>query len=137
MINPNMLQNIALFAFLDSFLRRYNDYCRDHYQNERCNEGCNNEACGWDGLDCAIDKPPQPADGTLVIVVLLHPKELLGDMNGFLRSLGMLLHTNLRLKHNDKKEPMIFPYYGNEQDDSNAGAAKRLGKRELKKEVIG
>lgn len=70
-------------------------------------------------------------------MVLLHPTELLGDMKGFLRSLGMLLHTNVRFKLNDQQEPMVYPYYGNEQDELNAGAAKRLSKRELKKEVIG
>lgn len=118
-------------------VRRYDVYCRDHYQNDRCNEGCNNEACGWDGLDCSTDKPPQLADGTLVIVVLLQPTELLGDMKGFLRSLSMLLHTNLRLKLNDQQKPMVYPYYGTEQDDLHSANAKRLGKRELKKEVIG
>ncbi|GAA6072572.1 neurogenic locus notch homolog protein 2, partial [Tachysurus ichikawai] len=116
---------------------KYETYCRDHYQNGHCNEGCNTAACGWDGLDCSNSKAPQLADGTLIIVVLLHPTELLGDMKGFLRSLGMLLHTNVRFKLNDQQEPMVYPYYGNEQDELNAGAAKRLSKRELKKEVIG
>lgn len=91
-------------------------------------------------MDCSTDKTPQMADGTLVLVVLLQPKELLGDIKGFLRSLGMLLHTNLRLKLNDEQEPMVFPYYGMEnEDDLQAGTSsnKRLGKRELGKEVIG
>ncbi|KAF5891238.1 neurogenic locus notch protein 2-like, partial [Clarias magur] len=115
----------------------YDLYCRDHYQNGYCNEGCNNEACGWDGLDCTSDKPAQLADGTLIIVVLLQPTELLGDINGFLRSLGMLLHTNLRVKHNDQQQPMVYPYYGADHDSSHVDAAKRIGKRELKKEIIG
>lgn len=91
-------------------------------------------------MDCSTDKPPQLAEGTLVIVVLLQPSELLGDIKGFLRSLGKLLHTNLHLKLNDQQEPMVYPYYGTENDDSlhpGTSSAKRLGKRELGKEVIG
>lgn len=73
-------------------------------------------------------------------MVLLQPAELLEDMKGFLRSLGMLLHTNLRLKLDEKQEPMVYPYYGIENNDNlhtGASAMKRLGKRELGKEVIG
>lgn len=72
-------------------------------------------------------------------MVLLQPTELLGDIKGFLRSLGLLLHTNLRLKFNDQQEPMVYPYYGNGHDDLHAGASngKRLGKREVPTEVIG
>lgn len=91
-------------------------------------------------MDCSNDKSPKLAEGTLVIVVLLQPKELLGDMKGFLRSLGILLHTNLRLKLDDQQEPMVFPYYGTEdEDDLHPGnpSKKRLGKREVEKEVIG
>ncbi|KAL7828969.1 hypothetical protein SRHO_G00326030 [Serrasalmus rhombeus] len=118
---------------------KYDRYCLDHFQNNHCNQGCNTEECGWDGLDCSKDTPPQLADGTLVIVVLLQPSELLGDLKGFLRSLGMLLHTNLQVKFDDQQKPMVYPYYGAEQDHTNTGsdAMKRRGKRELEKEVIG
>lgn len=90
-------------------------------------------------MDCSTDKPPQLAEGTLVIVILLQPAELLEDMKGFLRSLGMLLHTNLRLKLDEKQEPMVYPYYGIEDNDNlQTGASfARLGKRELGTEVIG
>lgn len=80
------------------------------------------------------------ADGTLVIVVLLQPEELMGDMRGFLRSLGTLLHTNLRVKMDDQQKPMLYPYYGLEHDDGNEGQPSTMtlrGKRELDKEVIG
>ena len=80
------------------------------------------------------------ADGTLVIVVLLQPEELMGDMRGFLRSLGTLLHTNLRVKMDDQQKPMLYPYYGLEHDGANEGqpsTMKLRGKRELDKEVVG
>uniref|UniRef100_A0A8C2GDN5 Notch receptor 2 n=1 Tax=Cyprinus carpio TaxID=7962 RepID=A0A8C2GDN5_CYPCA len=118
---------------------KYEKYCADHYANGHCNQGCNTEACGWDGLDCATDTPPKLADGTLVIVVLLQPEELLGDLKGFLRSLGTLLHTNLRIKLDEHKRPMVYPYYGNEEDEiqDNIATMKQRGKRELEREVIG
>uniref|UniRef100_A0A8C2AFT3 Notch receptor 2 n=1 Tax=Cyprinus carpio TaxID=7962 RepID=A0A8C2AFT3_CYPCA len=117
----------------------YDRYCADHYANGHCNQGCNTEACGWDGLDCATDTPPKLAEGTLVIVVLLQPEELLGDLKGFLRSLGTLLHTNLRLKLDEHKRPMVYPYYRNKEDEiqNNIATMKQRGKRELEKEVIG
>lgn len=63
----------------------------------------------------------------------------MGDLKGFLRSLGRLLHTNLRLKLDENKKPMVYPYYGTEQSEIQSGIAamKQRGKRELKKEVIG
>ncbi|TRZ01243.1 hypothetical protein DNTS_014817 [Danionella cerebrum] len=124
-------------CLFDSF--EYKDYCADHYDNGHCNQGCNNEACGWDGLDCSPDTPPKLADGTLVIVVLLQPQELLKDLKGFLRSLGTLLHTNLQVKLDEHKRPMVYPFYKSEQNKIHADAAamKRRGKRELEKEVIG
>lgn len=83
---------------------------------------------------------PQVADGTLVLVVLLQPEELLGDLRGFLRSLGALLHTNLRVKMDAQNRPMVYPYYGPEPGEGGGGGGatlKRRARRELRKEVIG
>lgn len=30
----------------------FDSYCQRNYQNGYCDQGCNNEQCGWDGLDC-------------------------------------------------------------------------------------
>uniref|UniRef100_A0A4W3H2C1 Notch receptor 2 n=1 Tax=Callorhinchus milii TaxID=7868 RepID=A0A4W3H2C1_CALMI len=90
----------------------YNQYCLDHYDDGNCDQGCNNEECGWDGLDCVEGVPERKARGTLVLVVLLPPVELLKDLGNFLRRLGTLLHTNLRVKNDASNQPMIYPYYG-------------------------
>lgn len=115
---------------------RYDKYCADHYGNGICDRSCYTEACGWDGLDCSSDTPAKPVDGSLVIVVRLQPKELLGDLRGFLRSLGALLHTNLKVKLDENKNPMVRPYYGTEEEQGRH-AQRNRPKRELEKEVIG
>ncbi|KAE8294283.1 Neurogenic locus notch-like protein 2 [Larimichthys crocea] len=109
----------------------YDRYCADHYANGNCDPSCNKEACGWDGLDCSAETP-QVVDGTLILVVRLQPKELLGDMRGFLRALGALLRTNLRVKLDKNNEPMIFPWVEEEH-----GRQRTRSKRELEREVIG
>lgn len=113
---------------------RYDKYCEDHFGNSVCDKSCHTEACGWDGLDCSADLPPKDVFGTLVIVVRLQPKELLGDLKGFLRSLGAVLHTNLRVKLDDKRQPMVYAYYW-DVNEQHKQLERR--KRELEKEVIG
>lgn len=100
-----------------------------------CDQSCHTEACGWDGLDCSSDTAPKVIDGTLVIVVRLQPRELIGDLKGFLRSLGALLHTNVRVKLNEKKEPMVYPYFAEAEQGRHIQRSR--SKRELDKEVIG
>lgn len=129
-VNQQTLILLALCFF------RYSEYCADHYGDKNCDQSCNTEACGWDGLDCSIDTPAKIADGTLVIVVLLQPEELLGDLKGFLRSLGALLHTNLRVKLDKNTKPMVYPYY-KEQEERGRPDQSGRSRRELEKEVIG
>lgn len=76
-------------------------------------------------------------DGTLVIVVRLQPEELLGDLRGFLRSLGALLHTNVQVKLDENKKPMVYAYYGVAEEDQGRHLQRRRSKRELDREVIG
>lgn len=114
---------------------RYDRYCADHYGNNICDKSCYNEACGWDGLDCSTDIPANLANGTLVIVVRLQPEELLGDLRGFLRSLGALLHTNVRVKLDPNDKPMVYPYHSVKELGQRVQNSKR--KRELGTEVIG
>lgn len=109
-------------------LPRYDKYCADHYEDNHCDQGCNSEECGWDGLDCAADRPENLAEGTLVIVVLMPPEQLLQDARRFLRALGTLLHTNLRIKRDAQGELMVYPYYGGK---SAAMKKQRLTRRSL------
>lgn len=115
---------------------RYDRYCADHYDNGVCDQSCHTAACGWDGLDCSADFPPILLQGTLIIVVRLQPKELLGDLRGFLRSLGALLRTNLIVKLSEDNEPMVYPYTDSAEDFGLILERSRI-KRELEKEVIG
>lgn len=114
---------------------RYDRYCADHYGDGICDRSCYTEECGWDGLDCSGDTPANKITGTLVIVVRLQPKELLGDIRGFLRSLGALLHTNLQVKRDENKKLMVYPYFGVEEFGRHGQRSR--SKRELEREVIG
>lgn len=128
--NPHSRPHFVLNRF------RYEKYCADHYGNGICDGSCNTEACGWDGLDCASNTPAKIVPGTLVIVVQLQPKELLVDLTGFIRFLGALLHTNLQVKVDENKKPMVYPYFGAEEDHGHQARRSR-SKREVEKEVIG
>uniref|UniRef100_A0A8C0GY29 Neurogenic locus notch homolog protein 2 n=1 Tax=Chelonoidis abingdonii TaxID=106734 RepID=A0A8C0GY29_CHEAB len=122
----------------NSKLCKYDKYCADHYADGRCDQGCNSEECGWDGLDCAGDKAEKLAEGTLIIVVLMPPEELLSDARSFLRTLGSLLHTNLRIKLDSQGNPMVFPYYGETPASrSRRSLSGNRKPRELEQEVIG
>uniref|UniRef100_A0A672IXN3 Neurogenic locus notch homolog protein 2-like n=1 Tax=Salarias fasciatus TaxID=181472 RepID=A0A672IXN3_SALFA len=121
------------FECQEPSLCKYDKYCADHYQNKICDRSCYTEACGWDGLDCSFEIPPKVVGGTLILVVRLQPVELLGDIRGFLRALGALLHTNLQVKLDDNKKPMVYPYYGEEEEHKRRSRSRR----ELDREVIG
>lgn len=94
----------------------YDQYCKDHYADGHCDQGCNNAECEWDGLDCANNMPEKLADGHLVLVVQIPPEQLKNRSSAFLRDLSSVLHTNVVFRRDAKGEPMILPYYGNEQD---------------------
>ena len=94
----------------------YDQYCKDHYADGHCDQGCNNAECEWDGLDCANNMPEKLADGHLVLVVHIPPEQLKNCSSSFLRELSNVLHTNVVFRRDAKGEPMVFPYYGNEQD---------------------
>lgn len=114
-----------------SLLTRYDKYCADHFKDNHCDQGCNSEECGWDGLDCASDQPENLAEGTLIIVVLLPPEQLLQDSRSFLRALGTLLHTNLRIKQDSQGALMVYPYFG---EKSAAMKKQKMARRSLPEE---
>ena len=94
----------------------YDQYCKDHYADGHCDQGCNNAECEWDGLDCANNMPEKLADGHLVLVVHIPPEQLKNGLSTFLRELSSVLHTNVVFRRDANGEPMVFPYYGSEQE---------------------
>lgn len=71
-------------------------------------------------------------------MVLMPPDELLGDVRSFLRTLGTILHTNLRIKLDSQGNPMVFPYYGEKSAARSRRSLVVIRKhRELEQEVIG
>lgn len=60
--------------------------------------------------------PEKLADGHLVLVVQIPPEQLKNRSSAFLRDLSSVLHTNVVFRRDANGEPMILPYYGNEQD---------------------
>ena len=59
----------------------YDQYCKDHFRDGHCDQGCNSAECEWDGLDCAEHVPERLAAGTLVLVVLMPPEQLRRFLN--------------------------------------------------------
>lgn len=94
----------------------YDQYCKDHFRDGHCDQGCNSAECEWDGLDCAEHVPERLAAGTLVLVVLTPPEQLRNGSFHFLRELSRLLHTNVVFKRDASGRQMIFPYYGREEE---------------------
>ena len=109
----------------------YEKYCADHFADGRCDQGCNTEECGWDGLDCAGEVPALLARGVLVLTVLLPPEELLRSSADFLQRLSGILRTSLRFRLDENGQAMVFPYHR-----PGPGAESR-NRRELAPEVIG
>lgn len=85
----------------------YDQYCKDHFRDGHCDQGCNSAECEWDGLDCAEHVPERLAAGTLVLVVLMPPEQLRNHSLHFLRELSRLLHTNVVFKRDASGQQMI------------------------------
>ena len=112
---PTSSHFFKLLLLLAPFSPLYDQYCKDHYADGHCDQGCNNAECEWDGLDCA-SAPEKLAVGQLVLVVHIPPETLKNGSTSFLRELSSVLHTNVVFRRDAKGEPMIFPYYGSEQE---------------------
>lgn len=89
----------------------FDAYCRSHYGDGSCDQGCNTAECGWDGHDCdppeAIDDGAY-ADGTLIIIVLVPPDRFTQMAPLFLRQLSLLLHSRVTIKKDSKGQDMIY-----------------------------
>ncbi|CAG7827229.1 unnamed protein product, partial [Allacma fusca] len=87
-----------------------NNFCERHYGNGKCDQGCNNEECDWDGMDCE-SKPPELASGIMSVVVKnIDVQEFLEHKSEFLRYLGHQLRTTLRVKQSPLGQAMVYPW---------------------------
>ena len=87
----------------------FDNYCEEHYNNGECDMGCDSAECNWDGLDCDTD-PPQIANGSLSIVVLMDMQEFKSNSVRFLRNVGRDLRTVVRIKLDAFGDWMVYPW---------------------------
>ncbi|KAK5637799.1 hypothetical protein RI129_000017, partial [Pyrocoelia pectoralis] len=89
----------------------YDAYCQKHYANGHCDYGCNNAECNWDGLDCDR-KPPEIAEGIIVMIVLMDMQAFKQNLVAFLRDTSYQLRTTVRVKKDQLGNDMIYPWTG-------------------------
>ncbi|XP_035464636.1 neurogenic locus notch homolog protein 1 isoform X2 [Scophthalmus maximus] len=73
-------------------------YCRDHYADSHCGQGCNNAPCGWDGSDCFTQQSPQWAKGTMVLHTNIPLDRGTFSNSSLLWALSVLLQSPLKLR---------------------------------------
>ena len=100
----------------------YEAYCKKHWNNGNCDQGCNSMACGYDGFDCESG-PPEYADGYLVVVVMVPPEVFVNNTVDFLRDLGRTLHVVVSIGKDSNGQDMIYPYT---QSELNLGSNSRI-----------
>lgn len=73
-------------------------YCRNHYANSHCDQGCNSAFCGWDGSDCFKHQSPLWAKGTLVLHTNIPHQRGTFLNNSLLWALSIVLQSPLKLR---------------------------------------
>lgn len=73
-------------------------YCRDHYANSHCEQGCDSAPCGWDGSDCFTHQSPVWAEGTLVVHTNVPLQRSSFSNSSLLWALSIILQTSLKLR---------------------------------------
>lgn len=66
----------------------YDAYCQKRYANGYCDDGCNNEECNWDGLDCEFEQP-KVAEGMISVVLLMSMQTFRENLVAFLREVSV------------------------------------------------
>lgn len=102
----------------------YDAYCSNHYANGLCDKGCDTAECDWDGLDCD-DSPEMLAKGTLIVIILVEPSVFRNISVTFVRRLGHLLRTVVRVKKDANGNEMIYPWTDSGQTDVATIRVKR------------
>lgn len=72
-------------------------YCRDHYANSHCEQGCDSAPCGWDGSDCFARKSTVWAKGTLILHTQVPYQRGTFSNSSLLWALSVLLQSPLKL----------------------------------------
>ena len=73
----------------------------------KCDPGCNNAACEWDGLDCDQQELPDLAKGELILVIDMTPEVFLNQSESFLRTTSRLLKAKVEFKLAPDGLPMV------------------------------
>ncbi|KAM9852050.1 uncharacterized protein ACBR49_005158 [Aulostomus maculatus] len=73
-------------------------YCRNHYANSLCDQGCDSAPCGWDGSDCFQDQISQWAEGTLLLHTSIPIQGGTFTNSSILWALSVLLKTPLKVR---------------------------------------
>ncbi len=111
----------------------YNTYCRHNYGNGKCDHGCNNADCNWDGQDCVEQEDgyePDYAVGMLIFIIDMSPDEFREIAADFLRELGTLLRTILTIARDDSGREMIYPFSeGSGRSKRSAANRPTVGQR--------
>lgn len=89
----------------------YDAYCQKHYANGHCDYGCNNAECNWDGLDCE-NEPPDLADGSMSVILLMDMRTFKENSVAFLRDLGHQLRTTVLIKKDPFGNDKVYPWKG-------------------------
>lgn len=86
--------------FIISLSPGHTQYCRAYYASNRCDQGCNNAACGWDGSDCFREQSPLWAKGTLLLHTKIPKQNLSLAVTPLLWTLSVILQSPLKLRGN-------------------------------------
>ena len=88
----------------------YDKYCQHHFGNGHCDEGCNTAECNWDGMDCD-NQEPEYATGYLIFIIDMPPERFYELASAFLRDMGTLLRTILKIAKDENGANMVYPFF--------------------------
>lgn len=87
------------------------NFCERHYADGNCDQGCNNVECNWDGNDCETSPPLLVPGAMSVVIADLSVQDFLANKAPFLRYLGHILRTTVRIKTTSGYgSPMVYPW---------------------------
>ncbi|XP_006818662.1 uncharacterized protein LOC100378173 [Saccoglossus kowalevskii] len=112
---------------------KYDNYCSNYYADGLCDNGCNNAPCSWDGLDCD-EYPPNYAEGTLVMTILLEPEAIRNNSKMFLREVGQILHTIVVFVQDENGNDKIIAW--TEEDEDDVIDSSELSKRSAYNDTV-